>query len=581
VGKASLDDYSVIGKDDPVRPVFLNSVVNDPDVTGLLVYLQTPEGQTAGEKVYYLLKNTENPAKDEIQSPAQGLETSNNDPEKEEKTGNSPKESLNPAKDGEIFIQVPRLDKNIPVFPFPENLKIGGYSLVFEVLGEKQTLYRTERRVYYIADAKFTLDDIQSYLPGVSAGSYLIPPGLTVMLDVQVTADERLEPFIVWYDGKQRITEGRIADGAGRLFWEAPDQTGFHTIRAELFPFNPAGVSFGTAASRTGNRSSVPELRGKVKELALPVSAKGAKPAFFVPGAGEPLHWYQFAGNLRDSMASGNGEWDLARSGGEDLRWAASEGIYGLSVKAGETYQVPFSSFALDEEKQGGGAFLLRVKPTAEGTLFTASFKAAGFSGDALTMSLVYRERSLQLILEAEGLKAAASLPLGAFPEDFTASSAEYPALRNFITVEADFYLRKNVFTAALSMAGDGGPGTMRSGSFPADSSIGLDDFPGSVRIELSRPLSGEISCRLGTPQEQMTSPAKESRDGTFLTGKNGEEASSSAEPVLPVSVSTGQAELPALSSAGTYTETSPLAIFDEFATIFPKPLSNRSLSNR
>ncbi|MDR0451086.1 MAG: hypothetical protein LBH26_07450 [Treponema sp.] len=599
VGKTPVDDYSVIGENDAVRPVFMNSVVNDPDLTGLLMYLQGPEGERLGKKVYYLLKNAESPAEDPYQIPAQdsalspeeegseysewdgtGIteqsgEAAANTPEEENNPPKIKTEALNPANEEETIIRVSRLDKDLPVFPFPENLEIGGYSLVFEALGEKQTLYRTERRIYYIGGAKFALEDIQSYLPGLSAGSYLIPPGLTVMLETQVTADERLDPYIVWYDGKRRITEGRIAGGTGRILWEAPAQTGFHTIRAEVFPVNPAALPSGSGNSRTGGRSSVPELRGKVKELALPVSAKGEKPGFPVPETGEILHWYQFAGNLRDSMADGNRGRDLSGREGRDLRWVPSEGIYGLSVQAGETYQLPPSSFVIDEEKQGGGSFLLRVKPLAEGTLLTVSFEAAGSSAKALTMTVVYRERALQLSLESEGLRADASLPLDMFPEDFTENSAD-PALKDFIVAEAGFYIRENSFRAALGVAGDGKfGGGLLSELFRTDPSAVPGAFPaGLTEIELSAPLSGKISCRLGSSGEQSPrQPARESRAPASET--EGEDTVAAAEAAALSAEETAPAALPSPARAAqgpSRTEPQPLAVFDEFALIFRKP---------
>jgi hypothetical protein len=595
VGTRSLDECSVIGKDDAARPVFMNSVVNDPDLTGLLVYLQNPEGERVGNKVYYLLKGAEsldrglsrgpeenppqNPVEDRI--PEQGEGFAEDTPESEENSGKAKNEIPDPVKkeEGETFIPVSRLDKDIPAFPFPENLKIGNYSLVFEVLGEKQTLYRTERSVHYIGDARFALGDIQSYLPGVSAGSYLIPPGLAVMLEAQVAVDPRLDPYIVWYDGKKRITEGRIADGTSRFLWEAPAQTGFHTIRAELFPFNPAGAASGNGNSRTTGRSSVPELRGRVKELALPVSEKGGKPGFSVPERGEILHWYQFAGNLRDSMAKGgNREKDLGGSADRDLSWVPSEGIYGLSVKAGETYQLPRLSFSLDEENQGGGSFLLRVKPLAEGTLLSASFNAAGSSGNTLTMAVVYQEQSLRLNLESEGLKASCSLALDMFLEDSTESSAKDPGLKDFIMVEAGFYVRENIFTAALSVEGNGEFGeTLLPGLFQEDFSALPEGFPvNSAEIELFKPLSGEINCRLGTAREQVSrSPAK----GSPAAEKKTEDTVPAAEPAVPAlgAEETVPAEISPSVEAPRDRNSSrtdgPLAIFDELALIFRNPV--------
>jgi hypothetical protein len=213
-------------------------------------------------------------------------------------------------------------------------------------------------------------------------------------------------------------------------------------------------------------------------------------------------------------MASNNRGKDLAGSG--DLHWTPSEGIYGLAVKTGDTYQLPYSSFVINGDKQGGGCFLLRVKPAAEGTLFTGSFKAAGSPGNALTMSVIYGEQSLQLILESEGLKAAGSLPLDMFLEDRGGNSTGYPVFKNFITLETCFYLEGNTFTAAMIVKGDGdfGGETILPGPYPADPPAGSGGFLAEpVTVELLRPLSGEISCRLGTSQEQTAWPVKESRD--------------------------------------------------------------------
>jgi hypothetical protein len=552
VEKSSLDTYSIIDNDDVIRPVFMNSVTNDPDVTGLLVYLQFPDGKTVGEKVYYSLKKAESPGQD----PVQNVETTGDSPKEEEI---APKSTGNTTNDGEIFVHVSRLDKDIPAFPLPEDLEIGRYSLIFEVWGEKQVLYRTERPIYYIADAEFTLTDIQSYLPGLSAASHLIPPGLAIMLETQVAVDERLDPYIVWYDGKQRITEGRIADGTGRILWEAPAQTGFHTIRAEVFPFAP--LVYAKNGDSPAKGRSLPELRGKTRELSLPVSAKGGKPGFFVPGVGEPLLWYQFAGNLRDSVASGDKEKELTRNGGDVLGWVPSDGIYGLSVKAGDTYQLPPLAFALDGDKQGGGRFLLRVKPMREGRLFTAFFKAAGSTGDILTMNLVYREQGLLLSLESEGLNAAAVLPLNMPPEDPETN----PAANTFITVAVDFHIRENTFIVSLDRENDS-PWRSSTASlpalvFPADSPAALQDLPANLaRIELSRPLNGKINCRLGTsPEDPLWSSAEESDKEAEASVESGTQAALEATLV-------GSTALPGLL---------PLAIFDEFAVMSPSPPSN------
>ncbi|MDR2394771.1 MAG: hypothetical protein LBD93_11560 [Treponema sp.] len=51
----SLDECSIIRSNDTIRPYFVNSVVNDPDIRGLVVFLQNSSGQAAGKKIWYTL----------------------------------------------------------------------------------------------------------------------------------------------------------------------------------------------------------------------------------------------------------------------------------------------------------------------------------------------------------------------------------------------------------------------------------------------------------------------------------------------------------------------------------------------
>jgi hypothetical protein len=169
-------------------------------------------------------------------------------------------------------------------------------------------------------------------------------------------------------------------------------------------------------------------------------------------------------------------------------------------------------------------------------------------------MSIVYREQSLQLSLESEDSKALGSLALDMFLDDSIGSSAEYPSLKDFILVEAGFYVRENIFTAVLSMAGDGnlGEGTLLPGLFQADSSAILEGFPAnSVEIELSYPLNGEISCGLGSSREQAsTLPVRESRG--FGAGQSADERVSAAEPAISAAEELVPARAPGLLSAET-----------------------------
>ncbi|MDR2103026.1 MAG: hypothetical protein LBP42_02865, partial [Treponema sp.] len=66
VNRIPLDEYSIIKQGDEIRPYFINSVANDPDILGLTVFIQTPSGVTVSPKVQYTLKPEENKVEDTL-----------------------------------------------------------------------------------------------------------------------------------------------------------------------------------------------------------------------------------------------------------------------------------------------------------------------------------------------------------------------------------------------------------------------------------------------------------------------------------------------------------------------------------
>jgi hypothetical protein len=460
VNGVSLNDSSLINVKDRIYPYFVSSVASDPDVTGLTVFLQTPSGQGVGKKIHYSLKTAaegqtdkqapeqvfeeppagqtsaaaaqpltekdqaggEDQAADQEQAPAPDQKT-----DAEDRTGGQTGQKAASAEtavlsaETEALITVNRLDRDLPFFVLPENLEMGLYVMVFQVLGEHETLYREDKTIYYLGNARFSLIDIQQYLPDVS-GSHLVPPGTTVMLEAQVLSDARLDPYVVWYNGKRRISEGRLADGGAFILWKAPDQNGFYTIRAEVFPQRP-----------------VEGLCGKFREISLPISAKAAADGYFSGEADRIAYWYQFRGNLQDSKTQVPGGRALVSPGQGLPRWTPGDTVYGLSVGSGDVYRL--SAFSLVEEppsgkKQDAGCFMLRFKPSGEGTVFSARFDAADPSG-RVYLDLNFSEKGLSLDLT--GPNESAAIALGYSPGENN----------GFISLFIDFALRDG-FEAGL-----------------------------------------------------------------------------------------------------------------------------------
>ena len=510
VNGSPLEDCSLIRSGDKIRPYFTHSVASDPDLAGLQVFLENARGEAVGGKVKYTIHaGAEN--QDETESKAEGKEAKTESSAAEEQKPGTTTEQTPEGEPGgktavaapekkalskpapleyqDTVIQVKRLDRDIPFFSVPARLEIGKYTLVFQVLGEKDTLSRTETVLFYLGDAEFSLSELQLYLPGVSSGSRLVQPGLTVMLEARIDFDPRLDPYIEWYYGKTPVSKGRAADGAGTILWEAPEQNGFHAVRAEVFPFeNHQGIA------------------GISREIAVPVSSKAVKTRYFfgsapvhttriaIQAANEALalaaaedavpaedaeaehypepeliHWYQFGGNFTDAAAPMITERALIPLSEKPPRWASADSSYGLSSGDEDVYLLPSTVFFPEGADSGGGQFLLHIKPLADGGIFNAQFAVQPPFKENAELSVMRKGGLCILILSAPGvppLEASAAIPL--------------PADGSYITAAIDFFIRPARFEAALSLGDD-----------PANQS-------GAVSVRLLNPLKGSARIRLG-----------------------------------------------------------------------------------
>jgi hypothetical protein len=386
VGGSSLENSALVRKDDKISPYFVNSVADDPDVTGLRVTVKHTDGTSEIEILY-----TTGAEPGDTGESANDLEESGEFPRElfpEEFTGglsldpnfegaetvppeeaefSVPKEKVPLPEEksaGEQHIRVRRLDGDFPSFVLSETLPLGWYNLIFQVMKGKEVLSTKEKPFYYLGDANFSIDDIAGFLPGY--GSHLAPPGIILMLEAQVSVDSRLDPYIVWYNGNRRLSEGRISAGANRIFWTAPNQTGFQTVRAEIFPFFPAQNT---------------RIRGQIKELSIPVSSKGEAPGYFPrildrETQEKIIHLYFFNGNLQDSKTAAALE--PAPSTRRAPVWQSASGIYGLSLESGDVYTLPPTASRTEGEERSRLQFRFRFKPLGEGILFGAFLEESG-----------------------------------------------------------------------------------------------------------------------------------------------------------------------------------------------------------
>jgi len=294
-------------------------------------------------------------------------------------------------KDGdELIIVVKSLDGVLPVFPLPNDLPVGRYTLVSHVMSGKNILQRIEKSIYYMGKTVFSYDGIQVHLPGVAESSQVIPKGMVVMLETVLDFDSRLDPYIIWYNGRRKIGEGYFSDGAGFLLWKAPEQSGFFSLRAEVFPVdNHNGLS------------------GYQKDISLLVSSKAIDVNFISEDIPQLLHWYTFEGNLDDSKMVSSAEWALKTDVKNKPKWAGVSGTYGLLVGSQDVFSLP--NVLITNDGTEIWQMLFRFNPLNDGVILSVRF--INYSDIFINLKAEDHNLVLELVSPTETFSQIHALP--------------------------------------------------------------------------------------------------------------------------------------------------------------------------
>jgi hypothetical protein len=237
---------------------------------------------------------------------------------------------------------------DMPSLTFGDDLPFGFYTIVFEVrAGNGAVLNSIEKPFFYIASSQLVIEGIVSYLPGVSSAARIVPPGEKIILEAKMLA-EGVSPYIIWYEGKNIISEGYKAEGGDRIFWSSPAQTGFQNIRIEVFPFNP---------------NQMPVMRGLTHDISLPVSQRHGRDGYFAAYSNQLSHWYKLWGNLTDTRDPANAASGLVPADDMEIKWQPVSGTYGLKVGPANVYKIPGAFFKYIRQNEGSGEILFRFAP--------------------------------------------------------------------------------------------------------------------------------------------------------------------------------------------------------------------------
>jgi len=467
-----LNELSFFNSTDKIHPFFEESVLDDPDVTALVVFLRNARGNTVGWKVIYSIEQTGTENIDEGDDVFQVPPISLTDPEQpgqgsppvpplsltdpEQSGEDSPQDDLlenteeyltedNQAedellsveeenlpavvieneiiqdsyKDGdELIIAVNSLDGVLPVFPIPNDLPVGRYTLVSHVMSGKDILQKIEKSIYYMGKTVFSYDGIQVHLPGVAESAQVIPKGMVVMLEAVLDFDRRLNPYIIWYNGRRKISEGNFSDGAGYLLWKAPEQSGFFSLRAEVFPVD--------------NHSG---LLGYQKEISLLVSSKTIDVNFISEDIPQLLHWYTFEGNLNDSKTIPPVEWALKTDAKNKAKWAGVNGTYGLLTGSQDVFSLP--NVLVTNDGTEIWQILFRFKPLKDGVIFNIRFTGT----EDIFMNLKVEDHNLVMDLIS--------------PTETVTQIHALPEQDSFIKAGVVFSILPEMLSANLNIMGD------------------------------------------------------------------------------------------------------------------------------
>jgi len=576
----SLESCSLIRQNDKIIPYFAVSVVNDPDLTGLLVYFKNSKGDIVGDMVLYTIdpadeallpdttqeetesENNDNDGDEASEDNASGdnesaesetAELTEPDLSKQIMTRSASVDAKPAAKKYDTVILVKSFDQEMPYFQLSKDMEIGQYSMVFEVVNKTATLSLTELDIFYLGNVEFRLNDIPMYLPWLY-DTRLIPPGATVMLEAGLDFDSRLNPYVIWYNGRNIISEGNISDGAGTILWKAPEQSGFYSLRLEVLPYrlkrNFTGIyreitiPVSAKASQTGYFFEIetdypakrPLSAGTAYAEQVKLAAAQAVQAAALAQKGEkivtapippPEHpelirWYRFDGSLDE--ASLTPELTFEPAGKKAPRWAAVEQSYGLSAGPDDIYLLKPISFIRQAQDQGGGIFLFHIRPAAEGTIFSAFFPTLASASDGVWMDMVMRKNAVILRLKTKGT----SIEMPVYPD--------FSGKQGFIPIAVEFYIRSYRLEAKLSVGEN----------IFMQSTTGWIGLPGV--------LAGEGRVRLGVDKTAPGS-AGEAKNEPVLPAPAASETPSETDPDEVPVVETVQ---PAVTN-----------IWDEFAVLY------------
>ncbi|MDR2658614.1 MAG: hypothetical protein LBC27_01305 [Spirochaetaceae bacterium] len=484
VNGLSLDECSIVSSDSEIAPYFDFNIKSDPDIAALGVSLKDSRGKETGLRIIYALPSWDPDAKTDVvkendkKDPVSATETSDEEAAKKpeetstiEDTADKPVEIVEnqggsqetetppddiPAENtvenaagtdsvtntteyttpravlenqtGSALTEIITVEDfygDLPMLRIGDDLPAGFYTIVFNVIASNGTILNSvEKPFYYLANETLVVEDIISYLPGVSSTTRIVPPGEKVLLEALIQADAAVTPYIVWYNGKDRINEGFAAEGAERIFWVAPAQNGFQNIRIEVFPFNP--------------NKYYPLMRGISRSVSLPISQKHGRNGLYAGMDTQLSRWYRLWGNLKDERDPLNTALGLIKTEDTPVRWLPVSGTYGLAIGVVDAYRLPGAFFKYIQNNEGSGELLFRFTPwsgESDGPLLSAVLQNLNEEGGVCSVWISLTEEFISLNVAYNDEIFEAQTPLVFDSDGFVSAALDFQFFEESTTV--------------------------------------------------------------------------------------------------------------------------------------------------
>ncbi len=193
----------------------------------------------------------------------------------------------------------------LPPVSLPE-IEPGCYTLRYIVKSGEEVISE-EAFPFFYTDEDFFIQGISVYPPVILTGG-------SCLLQAELRLPESADPFLRWSMDETLICEGFLHEGADRIEWQAPENTGVYVISLELYPFGQGYSEFYDFRSTVSHQA-------KVYVGDKQATAKGD----LVPEDCY-ISLFHLRGSLQDSGTEGD-DGELAEIGepGLDIR----EGVFG------------------------------------------------------------------------------------------------------------------------------------------------------------------------------------------------------------------------------------------------------------